>query len=191
MTPNEKKQLTTNAPSVTQPFVRTTSFSLIVFGAITLLSTTALIVLSLLIVQEVKKADAAKVEFAGLAGRFDEIAELHKRYPAAQALRAELEKTLPLPVEVPTKVFPLVRALAQQYGFVIDLSLGRELPGTILGGSGFEFSVKAEGNLTSLKDFMSAVEELETLVEVREWSLAPAGGGFRLAFSGTIFTRVE
>lgn len=188
-----EKDTKTNTPSplVVQPFTKTAVFSLIVFGTIGALSIIAIIVLSLFIDREVQKADAAKVEFASLSGKYDEIAELNKRYPAAKALRVELEKVVPLSIEVPTKVFPLIRALAQQYGFSIDLVLGKEIPGVISGGSGFEITVTAEGNLVNLKDFLSAVEELDTVVEVTQWSLSPAGGGFRLAFSGIIFTRTE
>lgn len=178
-------------PLISQPFTKTAVFSFIVFGTIGVLSIIAIIVLSLFIDREVQKADAAKVEFASLSGRFDEIAELNKRYPAAKALRVELEKVIPLSIEVPTKVFPLIRALAQQYGFGIDLSLGKELPGVISGGSGFEFSVKADGSMVNLKDFLSAVEELDTLVEITQWSLSPVSSGSRLAFSGIVFTRSE
>lgn len=179
------------APLIFQPFTKTAMFSLIVFGTIGGLSIAAIVILSLFIDREVEKADAAKVEFVSLSGRYDEIAELNKRYPAAKALRAELEKVVPLSIEVPTKVFPLVRALAQQYGFTIDLSLGKELPGVISGGSGFEFTVTAEGNLVNLKDFLSAVEELDTVVQITQWSLSPTGGIFRLAFGGIVFTRNE
>lgn len=178
-------------PPVEQPFVKTAIFSLIVFGAIAALSVVAIAVLGLFIAREVTRADAAKVEFAGLSGRFEEIAELNKRYPAAKALRVELEKKIPLSIEVATKVFPLIRALAQQYGFGIDLSLGGELPGVIPGGSGYEFSVKADGSLVNLKNFLSAVEELDTLVEVTQWSFSPSGAGYRLSFSGIVFTRAE
>ncbi len=188
----EKETKTNIAPPlVAQPFTKTAVFSFVVFGTIGALSIVAIVVLSLFIDREVEKADAAKVEFASLSGRYDEIAELTKRYPAAKALRVELEKVVPLSIEVPTKVFPLIRALAQQYGFAIDLSLGKEVPGVISGGSGFEFAVVAQGNLVNLKDFLSAVEELDTVAEVTQWSLSPAGEGSRLAFSGIIFTRTE
>lgn len=186
----ETKKIDT-APLISQPFAKTAVFSFVVFGIIATLSIIAIVVLSLFIKREVAKADAAKVEFANLSGRYDEIAELNKNYPAAKALRTELEKVVPLSIEVPTKVFPMIRALAQQYGFSIDLVLGKELSGVITGGSGFEFTVKAEGTLVNLKDFLSAVEELDTIVEITQWSLSPAGGGFRLTFSGIVFTRTE
>lgn len=179
------------APVVPQSFAKTATFSLIVFGVIGILSVIAITVLGLFITKEVEKADNAKAEFASLSGRFDEIAELNKRYPAAKALRTVLEKKIPLSIEVATKVFPLIRALAQQYGFGIDLALGKELPGVISGGSGYEFTVKAEGSLVNLKDFLSSVEELETIVQITQWSFSPSGSGYRLAFSGIVFTRSE
>ncbi|MEK7465508.1 MAG: hypothetical protein AAB631_01900 [Patescibacteria group bacterium] len=175
----------------TQKFGQGVGFTLVIFGMILTLSAVALVVLSLLIKKEVAQADNAKGEFARVLEQFDEIAELNKKRPIANALRGELEKSLPLSIDVPTKIFPLVRALALQYGFPLEISLGVELPGVVPGGGGFEFSAKAEGNITALSNFLIAVEGLETTIQIRQWSFAPSGGNFRMAFSGTIFTRGE
>lgn len=191
----EKKQnIKQSAPIPMSDMVkggRGAGLALIILGITITLSTAILVTMAFLIKNEVTKADNARGELALILGKFDEIVELNKKRPIAHVLQGELEKSLPLPIDVPTKVFPLVRALAEQYGLSLEISLGTELPGAIPGGGGYAFSAKAEGTMAALGNFLSVVEGLEITIQIQQWSLSPSEGKYRLAFSGAIFTRGE
>lgn len=148
-------------------------------------------ILMSLIVREVKNTQHTKDEFATTLEKFDQIADLNRKEIAARALRGEIEKKIPQAVEVPTRVLPLVNALAQQYGLTLDLQIGKEIPDAFEGGGTIDFSAKAIGGMNPILNFIGSLENTDTSMHIQNWVLTATGstGQYQLSFSGVLYTR--
>jgi hypothetical protein len=138
---------------------------------------------------ESKATRKMRTEIASVLSQLNEVADLNKKQEAAKQTRIQIEKKLLSSSEVPTQLFPLLNALSQQYSVVLELKLGAEIIGAIEGGNSIEFEGKVMGDFAQIAKFLSAVETLDTNIQIKSWVFVPSSGKPQVNFNALLYTR--
>lgn len=172
-------------------FKKQFSRKLIKFGAVKAVVIAAIVFLIFFINYQIKDIRAERADRQWLIKSLNGIVELNNNQAKADEIIFKLDKTLPATVEVPTKIIPQLKNISQAAGLKVDIKLGvfhqpeNEEP------AGIDFSLRADGNLQNIIDFLADFEK-DKLIKAFQWDLLPAGGtNYQLSFSGKIYVRQE
>lgn len=170
-------------------FKKQFSRELIKFGIAVLAAVLILGFFGFFIKYQVKEIKLARAERQYIIKSLNAVVELNNNQAKADKILADFEKTLPLAVEVPTKVLPFFKDLAKTAGLRADIKLGifrqpeNEQP------AGIDFSLRVDGTLQNIIDFMAEFEK-SLLIKPVQWELSPINESeYQLTFSGVIQVR--
>jgi hypothetical protein len=122
---------------------------------------------------------------------FTAIADLYNDRAKAHDVATTLGNLIPTTIEVPTRMIPQTQTMARAHNVRVELKLSDTRPESATGPAGVTFSLRADGALQSIIDFLMDLES-NKLVQVGGWELLPAGStAYQLTLSGVVYTQPE
>jgi len=130
-----------------------------------------------------------KVEVAGVLQNLNAIATLNIDKGKAEEALLSLERAAPTQVEIPAKVIPELRALAQSRGLTATLQVvGAHRDGP----PGVDFEGSMVGSLHGLNDFFLALETDRTVIQLLNVEIHQSSKtSYRAIVQGVMYTRKE
>ncbi len=166
-------------------FKRRHLYWLLFFGVFILAAILALIVLGLAITKEVQELKVARADQIWLNESLTRIADLSRDKEKAEVLLSGLEKTLPLNVEVPSKVFTSIKAIAKSRGLTAEVAFGAERS-----GEGIDFVLRTNGSLKNIKEYIDDLETQKMLIQFSLLELTKGAGSlYGATLQGFVATR--
>ncbi|MEK7212175.1 MAG: hypothetical protein AAB686_00675 [Patescibacteria group bacterium] len=138
---------------------------------------------------QIKSIRDSRAEREYLIKSLDSIAKLSADKDLAERYKKELARIYPIAIEVPVKVLPHIRNLAEIQGVAVSIQISSERAGISGGPNGLGFSLYATGLTGHLIDFLAKLEN-SVLLQASSWELRPSAntqGKYELRVDGVIF----
>lgn len=164
-----------------------------VFGAILLAAIGTLFALYFLVRREAGAVLRTRTERAQILAGLESIADLARNEKRASEVLARLIYALPTAFKVSTETTPRLYSLARVRQLQFEFKLGTARPLEEEGLSAVDFSLKADGLLGNIIDFLSDLESEKTVIGVSKWEIRSMEtlGKFQLELSGAVYARGE
>jgi|GEM_PF-6912533 len=156
-----------------------------------LLAAVALLVGGIMIVRsEAARVKEARTERLQVMADLNAIAKLSDGKKDADMILPELQADLPESLDIPVTVIPRIRALAASRNVKIDFKLNDAQPTGFNGFSGISFTLRAEGTLTGITNFLSDIENAKNIMSITDWNIGRNGPVADLTAFGLIYVRL-
>jgi len=118
------------------------------------------------------------------------IAQLTDGKKEADTLIPALHAALPDDLDVPVSVIPHIKSLAAARGLKVEFNLLEGETVAFSGFTGLNFSLRAEGSLTGISNFMADIEGAKNIMSIADWNISRANSGaIDLTVNGLVYIR--
>jgi len=140
--------------------------------------------------QEAKKLASLRGDRQWITLSFDALSRISTDEKEALTLLPLLEEGLPQVLEVPAKVLPALKAMADENKVRASIQIGTQRPASDGEPASLDMSVRADGEIQNLIAYVLALEKGSLLFRFDSFDLAPLGQAtYQLNLAGRLYLR--